>query len=508
MSAREKVLPLAELEKVAETARRDSKRVVLCHGVFDLVHPGHVLHLKEARRHGDLLMVTLTPDEFVRKGPGRPVFNQRLRLETIAALECVDYVALNEWPTAVETIRRLKPHVYVKGSDYAQPESDLTGKIVEEEAAVRSVGGRVVFTDEESFSSSSLINEHFSRLPAGTDAYLRDFRRRYSRGEVLRALENLADVSVLVIGEAIVDQYCYCTPLGKAAKETIIATRYISEEKFAGGSLAVANHLAGFCRRVTLVTCLGEGDSETDFIRKSLRPNVRLLAARTPERGTIVKRRYVDPTFLAKMFEVQHLEDRPLPAQIEEEVRSVVESHLADHDMLLVADFGHGLLTDGLRQSVCSSDRFLAVNTQINSANFGFNVVTKYARADYICLHEGEVRLAAGVQYGDMRVMAEGLRSRLKASHLMVTRGPRGSVLVRNNGSTSETPAFSVRVVDRTGAGDAFFSVTAPCVYRGFSPEVVGFVGNCVGALAVETVGNREAVDLRTLQKFISHLLM
>lgn len=508
MPGREKVLSLAELAKVAEAARREGKRLVLCHGVFDLMHPGHVLHLKAARRHGDLLMVTLTADEFVRKGPGRPAFNQRLRLETLAALECVDYVALNEWPTAVETIRKLRPHVYVKGSDYAQPESDLTGKITEEEGAVRSVGGRIVFTDEESFSSSSLINEHFSRLPAKTDAYLRDFRRRHSRREVFEALEGLADVSVLVVGEAIVDQYCYCTPLGKSAKETIIATKYASEERFAGGSLAVANHLAGFCRRVTLVTCLSEGDPEAGFIRSKLRPNVQLAGVQAGERGTIIKRRYVDPTFLTKMFEIQYLEDSPIPAEAEGEIHSILKGRLPEHDMVLVADFGHGLLTDRLREAICSCGRFLAVNTQINSANLGFNLVTRYPRADYVCLHEGEVRLAAGVQYGDLRVMAEGLRSRLGAAHLMVTRGPNGSVLMRDGGSADETPAFSVRVVDRTGAGDAFFSVTAPCVYKGHSPEVVGFVGNCVGALAVETVCNKDPVDLRTLQKFISHLLM
>ncbi|MFQ5792798.1 MAG: PfkB family carbohydrate kinase, partial [Acidobacteriota bacterium] len=402
----------------------------------------------------------------------------------------------------------LRPHAYVKGTDYADPADDLTGKIVEEKEAVRAVGGRIIFTDEESFSASNLINEHFSRLPANTDAFLRGFRRRCSREEVIGVLKGLQEVSVLVVGEAILDKYSYCTPLGKSPKETIIATKYASEERFPGGVLAIANHLAGFCGRVTLVTCLGQDGPEADFIRSKLHPRVQLHAVPTKERGTIVKQRFVDPTFLAKMFEIQYLDDRPIPAEVESEVRSLLKDHLPEHDLVLVADFGHGLLTDPTRELICSSDRFVALNTQTNSANLGFNVVTKYPRADYVCLHEGEVRLAARTQYGELRAMAEGLRSRLKADHLMVTRGPRGSVLLQGNGRAEETPAFSVQVVDRTGAGDALFSVTAPCVYRGCSPEVVGFVGNCVGALAVETVGNKEPVDPRTLQKFIGHLMM
>ena len=265
-----KILTLQQLDRQLGAARADGKRVVLCHGVFDLMHPGHVLHFKAAKSHGDLLVVTITPDRFVNKGPGRPVFNQRLRAETIAALECVDHVAINEWPTATETITLLRPHVYAKGRDYADASRDLTGKIVEEEAALRAVGGRIVFTDEESFSSSHLLNRFFSALPPATEAYLREFRSRHSAQQVSDALDGLSNLRVLVVGEAILDEYCYCIPLGKAPKDTIIATRYVGEERFAGGSLAVANHVGAFCGAVTLVTTLGGDTNEREFINLKL----------------------------------------------------------------------------------------------------------------------------------------------------------------------------------------------------------------------------------------------
>jgi len=127
-----KVCSLAELEKRLAPLRADGKKIVQCHGVFDVMHPGHILHFKAAREFGDVLVVTVTPDRFVNKGPGRPVFNESLRMETLAALEYVDLVGLNEWPTAVETIRRVRPNVYVKGKDYADPAADITRKIHEE----------------------------------------------------------------------------------------------------------------------------------------------------------------------------------------------------------------------------------------------------------------------------------------------------------------------------------------------------------------------------------------
>lgn len=159
-----KVLSLEALSAVLAERKAAGKTVVLCHGVFDLVHPGHIRHLQLARREGDVLVVTVTPDIHVNKGPGRPAFHQSLRAETLAALECVDYVAINAWPTAEETIRNLQPDVYVKGSEYVDPEQDITGKILDEERAIVGVGGRIHFTHDITFSSSSLINQHFSEF--------------------------------------------------------------------------------------------------------------------------------------------------------------------------------------------------------------------------------------------------------------------------------------------------------------------------------------------------------
>ena len=161
----DKLKTLGDLGALCRIMRDEGKQIVQCHGVFDLMHPGHVRHFEAARAQGDVLVVTVTPDRFVNKGPGRPVFNERLRAESVAALGSVAYVAITESASAEDVIRLLRPSVYVKGSDYADAKDDLTGKIAVERRTVEEVGGRVHFTTEITFSSSNLLNLHFDVYP-------------------------------------------------------------------------------------------------------------------------------------------------------------------------------------------------------------------------------------------------------------------------------------------------------------------------------------------------------
>ena len=155
-----KILELEVLaEKLADLKSRGMK-IVHCHGCFDMMHPGHIKYFQASKEMGDVLVVTVTPDQFVDKGPDRPVFDQNLRAESIAALESVDYVAVNRWPTAEETLRLLLPNYYVKGQEFEKLQ-DKTGKIQKEVEVVKEIKAEMRFTHEIVFSSSKLIKEHF-----------------------------------------------------------------------------------------------------------------------------------------------------------------------------------------------------------------------------------------------------------------------------------------------------------------------------------------------------------
>jgi cytidyltransferase-like protein len=477
--------------------------------VFDLLHPGHIRHLEAARREGDVLVVTITPDRYVNKGPGRPVFNQRLRAESLAALGAVDHVGITESPAATEVIGLLRPHVYVKGSEYADAAADLTGRIDDERAAVEAIGGRIHFTSEITFSSSSLLNLHFDVYPEDAQAFLRMFREHYTADTVITALQALQPVRVLVIGDAIIDEYHYVQSMGKSPKELLVGTRYLREEHFAGGILACANHVAGFCERVDLVTVLGARDSRESFIRQHLKPNIRPRFFTRPDAGTVVKRRFVEQAFLNKMFEVTFLDDRELDPEISDAIESSLRGELDQYDLVLVADYGHGFMTRALIRLLQMGSRFLAVNVQTNSANAGFNLVTKYFEqgAAYVCIDEPEARLALGNRTGDMEDAIRAIAKAMSAGRVAITRGHHGSITYEQGVGPTTVPVFSREIVDRMGAGDAYLAITAPCAALGYPMDLVGFIGNAVGALAVRIVGNRCAVEPVALFKFITALL-
>lgn len=503
-----KIKSISELEVVLNDLRKKGRVIVHCHGCFDLLHPGHLKHFQAAKNKGDVLVVTLTKDEYVNKGPGRPVFNHHLRAESIAALECVDFVAINEWPTAVETIKLLKPHFYVKGSDYADKNNDLTGKIHEEDEAVKSVGGSLHFTDEAAFSSTALINTFLSPYPQEAKEFFHAFRKKYSANDIIKQLKALNDLKVLVIGDIIIDEYHYCFGMGKSAKDNIIATKFYNEEVFAGGVLAAANHIAGFCKDVTLLSCVGLKNDYNDFIASHLKPNIKQNLYFRKDTPTVVKRRFVDPAFLTKLFEICYLDDTLLmPKEIEDGICEYLNKSLKSFDLILVTDFGHGMVTPKISKLLGEKAKFLAVNVQTNSANLGYNLITKIHRADFICIDEPELRLACHDKTSNVESLVEDISKKTNCEKIIITRGHKGSLVYSVKKGFEQIPVFSKDVVDRIGAGDAFFSVAAPCVCKNNSMDIVGFIGNAVGAIKVLIVGNRSSVEPIPLFKYITTLL-
>lgn len=502
-----KIQTIEQLEVTLGGLRAEGKRIVQCHGVFDPLHIGHVRHFEQAKRFGDVLVVTVTPDRFVNKGSHRPVFTEALRAEAIAALATVDYVAINEWPLAVEAIRALRPDVYVKGMEYSEAEKDRTGGITLEEQAVTSVGGRIEFTDDITFSSSNLINYHLQVFPANVSEYLKDFRSKFEIDDVVGYLDRARHVSALVIGEAVIDEYQYCQAIGKSSKDPMLALRHLSLERFAGGILAVANHVANFCDRVGMITFLGSKDSQEEFITQRMNATVDATYLYQRDAPTITKRRLVEEYYFTKLLEVYEMSDGGLDPIDNELLCTTLKKQVPLYDLTIVVDFGHGMVTTEAIDTICAEARVLAVNAQSNADNMGYHTIGRYPRADYVCITEEELRLVARDRHGDIKDIIGSVSEVIGSDRFCVTRGKSGSVCYSKEEGFSETPSFAGEVVDRIGAGDAFLSVTSPCVAVGAPMEVVGFIGNVVGAQAVATVGNRTAIQRMPVVRHIESLL-
>lgn len=507
-SSRDKVTSLEALAARVAEARSAGRRVVLCHGVFDLLHLGHVRHLEEARSHGDMLVVTVTADRHVNKGPGRPVFSEILRAQMLAALEQVDLVAVNHAPTAVNVLHTVKPGVYIKGSEYANAADDVTGGIVEEREAVEAHGGVLAFTNDITFSSSSLINKYLGVYDTELHTYLEQARERSLMPQLLAALEQVKDLKVLVVGDTIVDEYRYVVPLAKSPKENMIATLYRDRETFAGGVIAAANHTAAFCARVDILTALGSHHSYEELIRASLKPNVGIDFIRREGKPTTRKTRFVEPGYMRKLFEVYEMDDAPLDEGEAAEFCALIAAKAADYDLIIATDFGHGLITGPVVQALVNSGRFLAVNTQTNSGNMGYNMITRYPRADFVCIDAPEARLAVGDKFSDIAIIAsDKLPARVDCSRLIITQGKLGCISYERNVGTHRIPAFTNMVVDTVGAGDAFLAVTSPLVAAGVPMDVAAFIGNAAGAIKVGIVGHRRSIEKAPLVKFLTAIL-
>ena len=501
-----KVVSLEEMATRAEEYKRQGRLIALCHGTFDLMHPGHISHFQRAAQEGDILFVTITADAFVNKGPGRPVFNAQLRCQSVAALACVDSVAINYEPTAVNVINRIKPAVYVKGSDYRVQE-DVTGNIQREISATQQNGGRIFYTNEPTQSSTQLLNEHFCPFDKQTQEYLLQFRSNYQDSEIIEMIRSTKKQRVLVIGDAIIDEYHYTIPMGQSGKSNIMAVKYQSEERFAGGSMAVANHIAGFVDEVVLVTGLGRTTSHEKFIRANIADNVTPKFFYYRNSPTLVKRRYIDNE-MNKQFEVYFANGGPNRNELDAKACPWLNKHLSEFDIVITPDFGNGFISDAMIDLMVRHSKFIAVNTQINSGNRGYHVINRYPRADFVSLNEAEVRLAAHNLYDPLDDVVKKVANQLQAKKIAITLGPKGALFMDLEHDTKiYVPALSTKVVDRIGAGDAFLALAGLCVGSGIPSPIAAFVASVAAALDVQTVCNKHPINSIALYKYIKTLM-
>ena len=490
--------------------KADKKKIVLCHGVFDLVHPGHIIHLEQAKAMGDVLIVSVTAAEYVRKGPGRPYFSDEMRLKFLAALACVDYVMLSEGYTVDDIVESVEPDFYVKGSEYADESADVTGKIREERELVESHGGALRFTSGEVFSSTRLINRGLAGLSEEVCAYMQDFKRKFSATDILRCTAQMANLKVLVIGEIIIDKYTYCAVCGLMSKDTGYSTRIENSEEYLGGAAAVARHLASFTPNVTLMSVMGNEPSLTARLRGALATEMTLDLVVSEEFPTIIKHRYLAQNAkreeYRKLFAVNNIPDTPtLDKRARRDFTERLEAIMSKYDAVFLCDFGHGLIDETTADMVQRKAKFLALNCQTNSANYGLNLITKYRRANVFTVDQKELRLACPNSANNEVKALEKLSERLKAQGYL-TRGSTGACTLVENQVVS-CPAFTLMVKDTVGAGDAFYAVA--CLYEasGAPSEVGLFMGNIAGALGANIVGNKDAVEKVNVLKYMSTLM-
>lgn len=497
-------------ERIKGELKAENKKVILCHGVFDLIHPGHIIHFQQAKKMGDILVVSVTSEKFVRKGPDRPYFSDEMRMKFLEAIEYIDYVMLSEGYTVDDVVEIVEPDVYVKGEEYKRPQNDITGGIIDEQKLVEAHGGKIAFTSGQAFSSTKLINTALSVLPQDVRNYIENFKINYSLQDIKEYVEEISKLKVLVIGDFIIDQYAYCELQGTMSKDTGYSVKLRYSEDYFGGAAAVARHLATFSENVTLMSIMGNEENIRLRLFDELAERISLKFVYSREVPTIVKRRYLTRNQkreeYRKIFATNNIPNRPgYEKDIVEKFVDKLEETISGYDVVFMCDFGHGLVNQQVMNIVQDKAKYLVLNCQTNSSNKGMNIITKYTRADVFALNQQELNLAYPSYTIDETEKLYTLSRHLKGNGWL-TRGSMGSCGMEN-GNLSECPAFTLSVKDTVGAGDAFFSLAGIFVAAGAPLEIGTFMGNIGGALGANIVGNKDAVEKVNALKFASTLL-
>ncbi|MDR1160324.1 MAG: PfkB family carbohydrate kinase [Syntrophomonadaceae bacterium] len=501
-----------DFAKLRPAFKAEKKTVGLCHGVYDLLHPGHIIHFEEAKKQCDILVVSVTAEDFVRKGPGRPYFDNDLRIKFLCSLAIVDYVTLSENYTAADVIKAVKPDYYIKGGEYSHPNDDITGKIDEETALAESFGGQAYFTSGAVFSSTRLLNKNFPVLTPELKEWMAEFGKKYSFGDVKEAVEAFKTLKVLVVGDVIIDDYTFCSVNGLMSKDRGYSTTYTYQERYLGGALAVARHIAQFSGNVTICSAMGNETDIHSLMLNSLSKDMKIDVEYADGISTIVKQRYIFENekrdTIEKLFSVNRLPERSvyqdlLEAKMIEKLSGVIEGF----DLVVIADFGHGLLTPGLRDFLQKKSIFTALNCQTNSTNYGFNLINKYHRADVFSLDQKELRLALADNAQSDEALLLKLWERFGKNSAFLTRGAYGAMAAATASVVINCPAFTLTVKDTVGAGDAFFALAALSAKQGLPPDLSVFLSNMAAALATNITGNKEAISQAGVLKYAKTLM-
>jgi rfaE bifunctional protein nucleotidyltransferase chain/domain len=479
-------------------------KIGLSHGVFDLLHPGHIQHFIAAKKQVDILIVSITADAFVNKGPGRPLFTEEIRLSTLAALEAVDYVTISREKSAERIISILKPHFYFKGADYKDSADDPTGKIESERMVVEKFGGTIKFTDEFTSSSSKLINNVLNPFDTRTKNWIDSFKKQHTIEEIDYYLDKISELDVSLVGELIIDQYTMVDALGKTSKDPILAFQILETNLYAGGVLAIANNCSNWTNSVSVYSMIGYEKKLPNEVRAFLNPKINLFLTEA-DGPTITKHRYIDVGTKSKVFETYLFDPDKYRQNSNQTFLNQIENIL-DADLVLVADYGHGLMSNQMIEKVIELSNYLAVNVQTNAGNRGFNNISKYHELDFFTANSRELQLEFRSKEIDFSQVFPKLMSKLQASRAVLTLGADG-VKVFNKQEIETVPAFATKVIDKVGAGDSVFAISSLLAYTKCPSLIIGLVSNIVAAQEIANLGHQAPLSLGDIKKQVRSLL-
>lgn len=496
------------LNKLIKNLKFKKKIISLAHGVFDVIHLGHLEHLSQAKSTCDVLFVSITVDKYVRKGPGRPYFKAIQRAHMLLGLACVDYVIINNKPTAVDLLNTVKPNFYVKGPDYRNKNNDITKNIYKEEKILKKNYGKIYFTTGDTFSSSNIINLTTEVFSEQLKKIINEVKNKFNFENFVKKINKIKNKKILIIGETIIDQYNYVKYLDKAGKEDLIATSYLNKKTFYGGALASLKHLSEFSDKIDLITLVGKDFNKSKFfsLAKLNKKKIKIHDIIDEKFNTILKERYINEVNLKKIFEVYKFNSHDISLKNRKKLNKLIKNKIKQYDLVIVADYGHGFIDESTIK-LLNGAKFLSVNTQTNAGNRGFNLINKYKKTNYCCVDLPEAKLATSINSDNHEILFKKLTKTVKTDFFTISLGKKGCALVGKNNKITEVPAFNERPIDTMGAGDAFLLISSILFYLGYDTKTTGLISNLYASIKIKIVGHEEVIKKNEFLKSLMYIL-
>ncbi len=483
-----KVKKLEELA-AAIGPRPRTRSVIMCHGMFDIVHPGHLRHLMYAKEKADILIASLTADIHATKGTMRPYVPQDLRAQNLAALEFVDYVIIDPHATPIEHIKRLQPDYYAKGYEYFA--DGVPPRTREEMDTLEGYGGEIVFTPGDVvYSSSALIEAHRPSLGVTKLASLME-SEGVTFDKLREPVRKAWKMKVHVVGDTIVDSYSYCSLLGATAKSPTFSVKHDHTERFTGGAAVVARHVKAAGADVSFTTVLGE-DALSEFVLKDLADaGVECQPFVDRSRPTTHKERFIADGH--KMLQVDRVDNR----RISEKVMGYLLDRLTstDADIVIFSDFRHGIFnrdTIGRLKDAIPTKAIKVADSQVSNR---WGNILEFTDFDLLTPNEREARFALGDQDSVVRPLALELMKKARSKHLILKMGERGLLGYRTAGFEPREFFTVDTVVDRLsdpiGAGDALLAYASLALAVTGDICIAAILGAVAAAVACERQGNQ-----------------
>lgn len=466
------------------------KKVVMCHGVFDVIHPGHLRHLLYAKSKADVLVVSLTADIHIVKGKYRPHVPQQLRAANMAAYEFVDYVIVDKNSTPLENISIIQPDFFGKGYEYTK-EGKPHPRTQEEINTLQHYGGQILFTPGDYvLSSSRLIDASPPDIKYDKLEMLINFQK-ISFDDLRTTLKKIPGKKVHVLGDTIVDSYTRCAMIGGQTKTPTMSVLFEEKKDFLGGAGIVAKHMKAAGAKVVFSTVLGN-DSYKDFVINDLKENEIECKVHVDNlRPTVNKNAIVVNDY--RLLKVDTLDNAVVPESIIQKMASDIEKTPAD--AIVFSDFRHGIFN---KQTIPFLARHIpdgmlkVADSQVASR---WGNITEFRNFDIVTPNEREARFALADQDSGIRPLAEELHRKTDCRYLILKMGDRGvlcskSQIHEDMNSFFLVDSFVDHLIDPVGAGDALLAYGTLAFLASNSIEQAVILGSIAAACLCEHDGN------------------